>query len=367
MIRAHASGLGRLVRCPGSFEPAKFTPNTGGVRQTNRATEEGIAAHHLADALWHGQDPGDTAPNGVVYDPAMRAHVAEYIAKLGELAQDDAWFERKETYQINGIVEVVNKLDFATFCDEQRIVDVVDFKYGYRIVQPYDNWQLLSYGFQFIKSHQRAHDAFRKLRLTIYQPRGAHSGGAWRSVELSSDEVAARYSELSEAIKLLGADDTRRTGEHCAYCPKLPTCGAARSAGQNAVDVSLNTDEIEELESSLLELEILNLRRAKTHVEERLNAMEELARARLARGEKFRRFRLDRSKPRTIWKDDVDFDLLELLTGVTMYSKKPGHSSTSRKARRTVYACGAKYNANKRASGTSRGRRRRRSNEDFWT
>lgn len=327
--RLHASGLGRLVACPGSYHPNQSSRRAPG-GEMNTAAAEGDAAHWLAEQIWTGAVEGETsedleAPNGVVCDDVMRGHVLDYLEEChlarGRACQTPpSWFETKTDFECNRAT-VATKCDFATYDETTRTLRIIDFKYGYRPVEPENNWQLISYAFAWALTHDRF--TISKVELTIYQPRAAHPLGVKRTATLSATEFADKWTELQNAVDRIGVDKTTSTGSHCRYCPMLPTCPAARTAGLNAVDVTLSTNEIELLNDEHLVLEIEALRRGKALIEERLPALEELAIARIEAGKTVPRLNMARLQEKRVWKDERELGFLETLIGIELHRTRP--------------------------------------------
>lgn len=342
--RLHASGLSRLIQCPGSFQAGG--PRMNGSGEQHRAQQEGEAAHWLAEQIWKVDSShelmepremlGEQAPNGIVVDEIILADVLDYLTICRDLeaealkthtdktkAAERTWFETRTDFDCGteNKATVAAKCDFASYNAATQTLHVLDFKYGYRAVEAGDNWQLLAYAFSWAMHNQGA--PIRKVNLAIFQPRAAHPLGVHRHDNLDSREFADKWNEFRTAVARIGVDTETATGSQCRYCPALPRCGAARLASQNSVDVSLSTREIDQLDDSALALEIEALRRGKDLIEERLPALEELAIARIESGSKMPKLQVARMQGRMVWKPDADLEFLGEMTGIELHKKKP--------------------------------------------
>ncbi|GAF79727.1 unnamed protein product, partial [marine sediment metagenome] len=110
----------------------------------------------------------------------------------------------------------------------------IDLKFGWGIVEPYMNWQLILYALGLLPET----DAIR-IQLHICQPRAPHIDGPWRTWVLSVKELNdLNYGAAYAATQVMSTDPQLCTGSHCRYCSALFDCPAAQKAGMGFMEVS---------------------------------------------------------------------------------------------------------------------------------
>lgn len=238
MIHYASSALPRIIACNGSVALSEAAPKEA---KTDDA-KEGTAFHHFAALLLTGQSAalGDAAPNGHILDAEMLDHARDYATRLK--ANED-WPQRVEApmhWGPGGVAtdtqpwQVRVKCDAVTWRPDISTLAVTDAKYGFRFVDPQDNWQLLSQavGACFSLAIQP-----RRIILAIYQPRGTPQNPL-RSVEITAHELLTAYSVLCE--RLTNLTRALNTGPHCKHCPAHAGCPATERAFYNAIDVAMD-------------------------------------------------------------------------------------------------------------------------------
>lgn len=192
------------------------------------ARREGSAADWVANGVLRGdagsaaEFDGETAPNGWIVTPDMVRHVQGYIdycRSRGNVVRAQVPIEIPHLF-IRGVADVQVVPDSTT-------LEVIDLKYGWQIVEPEFNAQLLCEGLALWRPDQHTH-----VTMTIYQPRPHHPAGKARSWSLDEAELTTAYYWLSRkameasspgAVATVGAD-------WCGVCPGRGRCDALRRA-----------------------------------------------------------------------------------------------------------------------------------------
>ncbi len=313
MKSVRASSTPRILNCTASWFDGDG-PDTSGAE-----AEEGTAAHWLAHQLFQGHhvEANGVAPNGVVVTSEMRRHVRKYVRLCGQGQIEQAMaMHVAENFVLTGHV------DHAKYDAADKSLTITDLKYGFRIVEPTANWQVISYAMLWLANNPTA--AVETINLRIYQPRPFHPAGALREWTVTRAEISdVWFPKLLAAVKEIEQDPTLRSGSHCRYCWRLAKCPAAREAGMNAVDVSLKSREIERLDDEAISSELSNLRRGKEAIDDRLQAITEEAIHRLKSQRTIKGYRLTRGTTNRVWRKGVDAELLQGLVGDDMRPKNP--------------------------------------------
>lgn len=318
MIRA--SKAARMVRCPGSLRMERHAPP----RPESDDAKEGTAAHWVGEMVLTGQAP-DTislvdrrAPNGVIVTGEMAEYVDIYVDHIRGRGIADQKIEHSFKFDAGG-VDITGTSDAVAFDGTTMFVD--DLKYGYRIVDAWENWQLLVYAMGAILSAPN-HVVPQRITMSIIQPRPYHRGGPVRSWTIDYATLNEFYKQLCHHAALAATDDAPlQSGSHCHYCDARFECPAMQQAGMNAIDVICSgTNDV--LSPGGLSIELTNLRRAKTVLESRLAALEEMAKERVKAGTIIPGYDIQRSYGHAKWIPAVDAATLEALTGKVLSESK---------------------------------------------
>lgn len=301
MLITTATELPRLIQCIGSRAMPRSLPKD----HDKQATDEGNAAHWLAEQIIDGSvDPraGLTAPNGHIVTDDMIEHVRTYISNLdfGEVERDTT--HAGTNWQING------RADHIQFRDNELTVD--DFKYGWGIVSPVENWTLISHAIGWIKS-TRIIPA--KITMRIHQPRPYHQDGPVRSWTIDYNKLLDFSRRIDNRLEN-PPELELVTGPLCRKCHALPTCNAAREASVNAIDVA-TTGFTDEIANDVLSHQYEMMERAKAMIEARFDAVKELMTHRVKTGEVIEGYALESRYAQRRWKTGSNPDFLKVVTG----------------------------------------------------
>lgn len=327
-VTLRPSGAPVWVNCPGAPELWVSVPD-----DESDIAREGIAAHWLAEQILTGASTGEElidrqAPNGVFIVEEMCEGVQIYV----DLVVREIYEAHIEKTQPSIIPRVSPGTPDAHGITGKRqdlgFHKIVDLKYGWRVVEPFENWQLITYAHQVY--HNTPHTALlTHFELIIVQPRASHPEGPVRRWTVSVEELQRVYwPRLVKAAQ--GGDCT--TGPWCTNCPAAMTCGALRtataSAGQYAASPVAEIYSGEELAT-----ELTMLASAETYLTARIEAVREMATQRVInRPGSIPGWDLNRAKGTNQWNPDTDLDTLEKLTGVPLHKPKeltPGQAETN--------------------------------------
>jgi len=296
------SSADRWLTCPASITREKDAPET-----TSEAAEQGTAAHWVAEQTLYGVElkAGTMAPNDIEIDDDMITAAFDYCDYILRYADhvDDLDVERELYMPI--VYDGLKGVSDCILYDEKTL-DIFDYKYGYRLVDPLFNPQLELYAIGAI-NHYGIMDREMVVRLHIYQPRVYHPAGPGRVYETTVGKLldkALVYRMMIEDA-LSNGTDKYHTGEHCTYCAARPDCSAFVIACLNAVDY-VGTISEDEFNSEYLATIIHNLQIGKKRVEAMLTTLEETAIARIKNGEPVSGYALGSGRPSKVWNIEPD-------------------------------------------------------------
>lgn len=190
------------------------------------AAREGTAAAWVAECVLKGDAHsaedmnGETHANGWLVTPEMVYYVQGYIDLIksrGGVTTAEQFV--RLTDFIAGTLDSSTSLSGATL-----FVD--DLKYGFRIVEIFENPQLIIYGAaELMRLGNPA--SITSVQLGIYQPRAFHPDGIYRTWRLTVDQLFDQARRLIEAgTRCQDPQPVATPGRHCFECAAATSCAA---------------------------------------------------------------------------------------------------------------------------------------------
>lgn len=238
------SGAGAWVRCALWVIMQQMYPETEETAQSR----EGTAAHEVAQSMIqratvaHGDHMrvGDVTSNGEIVDFDMYEgaklyadHVAAEMRSRGIFGGSSLGIEQSiEIKRVHDVCHGTPDL-FIWDCKTGELI-VYDFKYGYEVVEAFENWQAITYvaglfdRFRF----DGISDQLVTIKIRIVQPRAYHRRGTIREWSIKLADLRPYFNQLeAAAAAALGANPTANSGPYCKHCNGLHDCEAAIRSG----------------------------------------------------------------------------------------------------------------------------------------
>jgi hypothetical protein len=317
-VKAHAtlgaSTASRWMACPGSVRLTRDIPNI-----TTDAAREGTAAHALAQlALENSQDPilwlGQKL-EGWEVDTEMVEHVRDFVAFVREriaLASEFGIEEKFSLAPLNPPEAMFGTTDVWTYDADARTLDVIDLKYGRGIVvEAVGNKQLRYYALGAALK-LGAGRQIEKVRMTIFQPRAAHSDGPVREDEITIEELLGFAGELMDAAEATQDPNAPLVaGDHCRFCPIAARCPAQQALAQQVAqvvfaDMPISTPPVPE---ALTVEQMAEMLPHLPTLEAWIKSMRAHAQRELENGATVPGFKLVQRRPTRRWVSDADTQL----------------------------------------------------------
>lgn len=304
MIEITATELPRFMICNGS----KLLNGVEPLSKTTDIAEEGNAAHWYAEQTYKGVEitEGVQAPNGYYITDEMIDYVRPYVESIKSHAT--GCVEANTSHN-----SVKGRADFVGI--DGNVLTVADLKYGFSIVEPEDNWTLISHAIAVCLKHPE----ITEVVFEIHQPRAYHPLGLVRSARMAIAEIHQRYQELIFALN--NPSETAVTGSHCKHCKCMTNCPAAQIALMNAVDVSKKAFDAV-MSDYDLGLMLDTIDRASDAIKQAKEAYEDLAVARCKKGAIVPNYQVVQRLSNTTWSKNVTADDVFAVTGVDITEKK---------------------------------------------
>jgi hypothetical protein len=237
-----ASTSFRWMACPGSVRLSRGRPNLETEYSRTGTTAHNVAAmaltRHVHPDMWL-----DLEVEGVKVDEAMVEAVGIYVNYCREIiervGEGNYWIEKKISLEaLNPPGKMFGTSDFIGYDSKECLLDVVDYKNGWTVVEVADNPQLRYYGIGAALTI--AEDwPIDKVRLTIVQPNAPHPDGVIRSEMLDYLDLLAFGGELLRAAqKTTDPNAPLVPGPQCRFCPANAVCPAQREHVQALAQVA---------------------------------------------------------------------------------------------------------------------------------
>lgn len=297
--------------CPASIRMSKPYPSS-----TNEAAEQGTAAHELREfCLKIGVSPRDCIGmtfNGFEVDTEMAEGVSidvNYVNRLTLEYGVKPLLEQRVTMSSLGRTDVFGTADTTFIVPHKRLVHTIDFKFGFGVVEPEENWQLRGYCVSTLDTFD-LWGKVDKVITTITQPRYQHNKGLVRSTSYTTEQM----NEFGDTFyrSILAADDPRtkpNPGKWCKYCPARGNC---RARMLKTIEMAYRGEPIDELTSDEIEILLAEIPVMTAHLE----AIEKEAVRRAQRGHRFGDWKLVDSRPRAKCSDEKQLIAEAVAAGV---------------------------------------------------
>ena len=313
---------------------------------------EGTASHEIAaeiiqDATTNARsrhEPSDwvgkTASNNVVF--------TEEMFEAAKLYADDVISEMRSR-NISGGPNIgieapvkakgIHDLSEGT-CDmwmydhNQNEALLWDYKFGYTVVEVFENWQAINYACGIIEQLEiNGHvDQFTTVRIRIAQPRAFHREGTIREWVVKASDLRRYFNILhGNAHEALGPNAVFRTGDHCKHCPGRHACPAALKAGLSLYE-TVTKPIPEELSARAMGIQLALIKRARKALEYLESGFEEQVTSIIRSGGQIPGWKVEQSQGRERWNKPVDeiFAMGKML-GYDLRASKPITPNAARK------------------------------------
>lgn len=281
------SSAARRVMCPGSRYMESLYP-----REQTEQSKEGELAHQVCADLLNGANicKGEGVEDKMLQDCKMYSN---YVLNL---------------YEYPALLHVEKKIDLSMIhkdcwgtADAWFVVDktlhMFDFKYGFRPVEVYENWQMIEYAAGVIEEYEKA-------VFHIVQPRAPHVDGPIRTWEVHIFELVD-YWDMLERVEHEAAQDKAplRTSSACVNCMARHACTILQKTVLNQLD-AMTYREPTNLTDEQLGNELRLLQNTQMLMDARITGLEEEALAKLKAGNRIPHYELGEVQSREKWTCD---------------------------------------------------------------
>ena len=274
-------------------------------RPPSQASIEGTTVHDLVVALLLAGD----VPR---HTPEMREAVDAYISSYTRTIH---FGDIEAPVRALGIHPLSKgTIDYWSFNEDTRVLCIRDLKYGYGVVEAFENWQLVNYAAGILDLFPA--NTVEEVQLGIFQPRAYHPKGIDRWWITTPGELEPYFDKLRLAADAnIEGDGKLQAGSHCRYCKALHKCPAASDTAINLYEASLTPWPLK-LSGEALGLQYKIIQRAKAHIDSFEAALGEEVQVRIEAGQTVPGYSLV-ERGREVW-TLLDEDII-------MFGKQEGH------------------------------------------
>jgi len=232
--RIAPSSLHITTPCPGSVILSEAMPELPRTEEE----AEGDAAHWVA--LWAAYHQleltslaGQTAPNGVEITDEMIDGALLYVETVGEApgaGEVQLAIPRIHSTECGGTP------DWWTWTVAAKVLRVIDYKFGFRFVEVWENHQLVAYAIGLMDFLGLTEEDC-VLELTVVQPRSYHPDGPVRTWRVAPSKLRAFVNTMHQsAVEALSPNPSTHTGAHCLDCKARSACLTYQQATGGIMD-----------------------------------------------------------------------------------------------------------------------------------
>lgn len=279
---------------------------------------EGNAAHWVFAEMLAGRpvSEGMAAPNGVI--------VTEEMIEGGELVVDTL-YSRLNAAGFNvtelAAVQVEKPVaipavhaqcwgtpDIRAFSPSRMVLELIDYKFGHRFVDEYENDQCIAYvaGIvdeiaEYLRMGAGGVDQMLRVNITIIQPRCFYKGAPVRTWSILASELRGHVNKLAHAADIaLRPNPPAVTNPGCIDCPGRHACPALQKAAYSDAEFAVSSSPVE-LPPVAASLELKMMERALERLQSRVEGMRETVAAYIRQGHRVPFHRAEQGHGRQQW------------------------------------------------------------------
>ena len=294
---------------------------------------EGNAAHWVFAEMLAGRPvlEGMQAPNGVFITDEMIEGGGLVVDTVRARIPAGTVLHVEEPVAIPRIhVKCWGTPDIWAFVQEALTLEVIDYKFGHRFVDEYENDQGVAYTAGIIDhladvlgKGPGLLDQAIKVNFTVVQPRCFYKGAPVRTWSVKASDLRAHINQLANAAGVaLAPNPPAVTNSECGDCPGRHACPALQKAAYHDAEFAVKSSPVE-LPPAAASLELKMLERSLERLQARVEGMRETVAVYIRQGHSVPWHRAEQGYGRQQWTMPVDQVLaMGSLMGVDL--SKPG-------------------------------------------
>lgn len=212
---------------------------------------------------------------------------------------------------------------------------VLDYKFGYEIVEVFENWQLVDYtcGLLDALGIDGLGDQVTDVEFWVIQPRAPHREGPRRRWKTVASNLRPLFNKLAGAAADAHAEHplAKPEPDNCKHCPGRHACEALQREGYKTAAVARMSTPLE-MSQEAMGLELKMLQRAVKLAEARATGLAQQIEYALTSGQYSPHFQMESTPARLTWnKSDDEIIALGALLGADLKAKPEAITPTQAK------------------------------------
>ena len=294
---------------------------------------EGNAAHWVFAEMLAGNIvcEGLIAPNGVVVTEEMVEGAELVVDTVRARIPASVPLHVEERVAIARIhPQCFGTPDIWAYVTQAGVLEVIDYKFGHRFVDEYENDQGIAYTAGIIdlladlmQKGPGLIDQMIKVNFTVIQPRCFYKGSSVRTWSVLASDLRGHINQLAGAAQLaLMPNPPAVTNSECRDCPGRHACPALQQAAYADAEFATRSSPVE-LAPAAASLELRMMEHALNRLQSRVEGMREAVATYIRQGHSVPWHRAEQGFGRQQWTMPVDQVLaMGSLMGVDL--SKPG-------------------------------------------
>lgn len=282
------SGAESWVNCPMWVTMTRNYP-----QDETEASSEGNAGHWVISEMLSERTVklGDPTPFNINVTEEMLEGFDLIRKYFNEIHATNKWIHIEKTIECKDIhPECYGTPDLHYFDQPSNTLYIIDYKFGHKFVDEYENWQCVIYASGLVDKYLKVLDIKLhevKVVITIVQPRCYIKGNSIRTWNVGSAANLTSLWDIARlaATKALEDKPASKTGKHCKHCPGRHTCQALQEDAYLSADIAKQSVPIE-LNISAASLELKMLESSLDLLQARIEGLKEFVTNKIKQGNK---------------------------------------------------------------------------------
>lgn len=201
--------------------------------------------------------------------------------------------------------------DIWSFDASAGLLDVIDYKFGHRFVDEFDNAQGVSYVLGIIDEIAAQYgisagtlDQNLTVRFTVVQPRCFYRGAPVRTWTFKASDIRGHVNQLRMAAELAhDSNPVAKTNSECQYCPGRHVCPTLQKAAYSDAELAMKSSPLE-LPPEAAALELRMLERSLARLSSRVTGLQQSVLSNLRSGVASAYYHIEHPPGRQKWATD---------------------------------------------------------------
>lgn len=289
------------------------TMNAKYPKQDTPESMEGNAAHWVfAEMLaGHAVNEGDSDPAGTIITEEM-IEGGQFVVDFVAPRIPNFLLNVEKSVAIKRIHEKCwGTPDIWAYHEESFILDIIDYKFGHRFVDEFENKQGIGYAAGIIDLLAAKLgmgggqlDQLITIRFTVIQPRCFYKGSPVRTWTVKGDDLRGHINQLANAANAacdpLTPERTATTNSECGDCPGKYACEALQLAAYSDAEFAVTSSPVE-LPPLAAGLELKMMERSLERLQARVEGLRENVAMYIKQGHAIPWYRAEQGYGRQQW------------------------------------------------------------------